>query len=187
MSSFYAAVDVFSASTGATRWIWEGPQGNVGNTALAWSPDGSRLAMSNYYQVYLFDSLSGKKTGECRSPQMRPNTRYHAQIKDISWSPDGRYIVSTGDCIEIWDTRTSIQTLRYPRTEEDGDLNAVAWSPTDGRLASSSARAVHIWDALNAVQLTSFPHAAVFTLDWSPDGTYLASGGRDCLVRVWRT
>jgi WD40 repeat protein len=185
---FAAAVDVWNSSTGETRWTWNGPASIDGATALAWSPDGNRLAVSNYNQIYLFDSSSGRQSGECRALKMRPNTRYHSSIKDISWSADGMHIASIGDCIEIWDARTGGQLLRYDRTDEDGDLNAVAWSPVDDeRLASTSARGVHIWDAFNAVQLNTYPHEYGSALGWSADGAYLASGGFDCLIRVWRT
>lgn len=187
MSSFFTAVDVWSPLTGATQWTWEGPQGMAGKTALAWSPDGHRLAMSNYSELYIFDASSGRQLDTYRSPEMRPSTRYFNDINDISWSPKAKYIATIGSFIEIWHAIAGDPLIRYARTEEDGYLNAVAWSPTDGRLASSSSHRVHVWDSLNAVQLTSYPHQGVFTLSWSPDGTYLASGGQDCLVHVWRT
>lgn len=184
---FSNVVDVWSLSTGETRWTAEVPSGFGGHLALAWSPDGRRVAAGSDYEVYLFDSASGRQLAACRSAQLRPDTRYHSTIKDISWSADGRYIASTGDCIEIWDATTGTQILRYDRTDEDGYLNAVAWSPAGGRLASTSARGVHIWDALNAAQLATYPHEYGSALSWSPDGAYLASGGFDRLIRTWRT
>jgi WD40 repeat protein len=179
------AVDTWNSSTGETRWTWK-TGGLPHNGTLAWSPDGSRLAAGIGYAVHLFDSASGRKSGEYQSAQLRPNTRYHSEIKDISWSADGRYIATTGDCVEIWDASTGTQIMRYDRTDEDGYLNAVAWSPVDGRLASTSARGVHIWDGLNAVQLATYPHEYGSALGWSPDGACLASGGLDRLIRVWR-
>lgn len=179
------AVDMWNSSTGETRWTWK-TGGSIGGTALAWSPDGRRLAVGHGYAVDLLDSASGRHSGECQLG-LRPDTPFRSTIKDISWSADGRYIASTGDCIEIWDASTGAQILRYDRTDEDGYLNAVAWSPVDGRLASTSARGVHIWDALGAIQLATYPHEYGSALGWSADGAYLASGGFDRLIRVWRT
>jgi WD40 repeat protein len=74
--------------------------------ALAWSPDGSRLAISNEQDVMLHDAVSG-----------RPAVRLadEAVVRAVAFSPDGdRLLTVTGTKAHIWDTRT--QTVIHALT-----------------------------------------------------------------------
>lgn len=68
--------------------------------ALAWSPDGGRLACGlRNGSVHLFDAATGRLTGT-----LAPHER---QIFDIAWSPDGRVIVTAdAECLRISDVAT---------------------------------------------------------------------------------
>jgi WD40 repeat protein len=78
--------------------------------------------------------------------------------------------------------------VRVLRADNQGDVEAVAWSP-DGRwLASGSDdNKVRIWDRESGLELRRFEGHThwVYSVSWSPDGRRLASGSLDKTVRIW--
>lgn len=54
--------------------------------------------------------------------------------------------------------------------------------------ACTCAVSVKVWDvATRKLKLDLPGHAdEVFTVDWSPDGGSVASGGKDQVLRIWR-
>ena len=47
---------------------------------------------------------------------------------------------------------------------------------------------LQVWEVATKKLKTDLPGHAdeVFTVDWSPDGTSVASGGKDQVLRIWR-
>ena len=69
-----------------------------------------------------------------------------------------------------------------------GIVRCLAISP-DGRwvFSASDDKSVRIWDTQNAVMQCRLEHdCRVWTVDVSPVGCNLASGGIDNMVRIWR-
>ena len=64
---------------------------------------------------------------------------HSAWVKDVSWSPTGKYIASGGDdgLVIIWDTtkRTSI----YTHDGQTSHINGLGWSPQGELVASGAA------------------------------------------------
>jgi eukaryotic-like serine/threonine-protein kinase len=74
-------------------------QMHLGNiTALAWSPDGTRLAVASYQCVYILGHKQGKIIHRFRYDG------HDSWVRAVAWSPDGRHIVSGGDdkCAHVW-------------------------------------------------------------------------------------
>ena len=68
-------------------------------------------------------------------------------VNAVSWSPDGRRLVSASadSTIKVWDTQTGRETLTL--RGHTGEVGGVSWSPDGRRLASAGMDgAIRIWD-----------------------------------------
>lgn len=89
--------------------------------------------------------------------------------------------------VQVWNSAT--QKAAYVYHDNQGAIEAVAWSLDSKRIASADTNAqVQVWDALTGHNLFTFSSDSnVNALAWSPNGKYLASGGDnwDNTVQVW--
>lgn len=110
----------------------------------------------------------------------------------VYWSPDGRWII-TGDqtpSVHLYDVRAD-----YPLHIQGFQIKvkSMAWQGSGEWLAVAGGPDVTLWpcsgktgpEGVNPKQLNGHS-AEVTALDFKPDGTCLASGGRDGLVLLWR-
>src|SRR5260370_27940314 len=112
----------------------------------------------------------------------------HASIFGVSWSPDGKRIVSGGgsNTVQVRDVATGniLLNMRGHR----GQVWAVAWSPDGKRIASASwDGTAQVWDATNGHHLLNYrghtnPGPSVA---WSPDSQQIVSAGSDDTAQVW--
>jgi WD40 repeat protein len=180
----------------------KGPDGIV--EAMEWSPDGKLLAAasnaaidySHHYPVRVWDVQAGKVIRQLRG--------HLGRVWGIAWSPDGASIATTGldGVLKVWDVARGRELRKL-----SGSYCA-SWSPDGQKIASavaavdgyeyketpdaSKGRMGEVWSVATGKQskwlnttgkLTS--EREMYSLDWSPDGKTIASGGRDGMVRVW--
>lgn len=98
------------------------------------SPDGSRLAVSsccNPGRVLVLDARTGRLLLTTRGGDP-------TAIRDIAWSPDGRWIAaaSSDNSAHVYDARTG--RLRFTTPGNIAEDNGVDWSPDSTRLAVAS-------------------------------------------------
>jgi len=130
------------AVLGTTLITYPGHTYETGVLAVAWSPDGQRIA-----------SGSGDKTVQVWDAATGGNAliyRGHASwVNAAAWSPDGRRIASAGwdDTVQVWDAVTGDIIFTYHGHTKG--VEAVAWSPDGQRIASASNDdSVRVWQAI---------------------------------------
>ncbi len=119
-------------------------------------------------------------------------------INTIAMFPDGRYLVSgdDGGTVAIWNLAIPQNPIATYRANDS--VWAVAASPNLSQLASGDKnRKVQIGRKESIINSRKELHGDfstldshsgfVYTVEFSPDGTILASGGADRRIRLWNT
>ncbi len=173
-STASAIVSVWDASSGCE--IPELPGGGD-SMALAWEPNGTRLAEGDYRQyVHLWDANTGE--------ELRTLRGHRGSVDQVAWSPDGTRLASGSrdETVKIWDTDSGeeIRTLRG-HTETVGRLK---WSPDGRHLVSSSPNEIKVWD-VDANELTQLGEGSTIRYQsaLSADVRRVVSVGKDQTVR----
>jgi len=118
-------IRLFNARTGMiVRWLQpRGPLGGV--QGLAFTPDGLKLAASRGHVIALWDVKTGTLTRAWDAGQ--------GQIFDIGLPSDGRYLISTGRDVRIWEPNTALLQLTLDKNASA--VRHVAVSDSGERMA----------------------------------------------------
>jgi WD40 repeat protein len=155
-------------------------------SCLEFSPDSRLLAIGHNNGIGIYDAMTGKV--------VHPFKRTPTSVPALSFSPDGSRLCSAGASaceLKIWDVAGEKPIFAIP--EHANANNAVAFSP-DGRLLASAGVAepgtttVTIRDAqppYSVRRMLKGHKRYVWTLAFSPDTRYLASGSLDSTAKVW--
>jgi len=104
----------------------------------------------------------------------------------ISFSPDGRRFVTTGNVrvvLTLWDAMAGVELRRLTR-EPVPRARDFAFSPDGKRVALAEGRDIaSVWDAETGEQLTVFRghDSPVVSVAYSPDGRRIASSSRETI------
>jgi WD40 repeat protein len=156
--------------------------------AMAFSRDGSRLALASGKDIQICDA----KTGQ--NPIFLNGHR--VQVRALAFSPDGKLLVSgAGDAnpfnrvfeLKLWDAIEG--KFLADLKGHAGVVNSVVFMP-DGKtlLSGSSDATVVVWDVEGRKQketLTDPNQINVVVL--SPDAKTAASGGWNKVIKLWDT
>jgi WD40 repeat protein len=146
--------------------------------AVAFSPDGSRLATGSMdHTARIWDLTTGQRLLEISCGYW---------VEAVAFSPDGTRLATgcTDKCARVWDAASGRQLLEV---RHGGYVHSVAFSPDGARLASGGEDdTARIWDATTGQQQLKLIHPSrVRTVAFSPDGTRLATGCMDNVARIW--
>ena len=154
-----------------------------GDRAVAFSPDGQRLAVASGIGVWLYEVATSRALALLRTV---------SPVYSVAISRDGATVAAGlgNGQVELWEMErgTSIGTLEHSRMW----VTAVAFSP-DGRslAAGSEDQIIKVWDVETQAPVATWEVAKMGNglgstlVDFSPDGTMLVSGFDDGTVRLW--
>jgi WD40 repeat protein len=159
-----------------------------------------RELSSKFYFVLLLFSITNMGV-HAQAPRIVINPLGHsAKIHNVVFSPDGHQIISVSEdkTIRIWSAETGEMLKKFESQIGEGPegmFYASALSP-DGKLLavagykveSENENYVVIIDLEKGTQVsTAVGHTDVInSLSFSGSGKYLASGGADNVVKIWR-
>ena len=164
--------------------------GNVytgGAWCLAYSPDGSHLAIAGGYgAAHIWDTITGKI--------LHTLTGHTNSVWGVAYSADGIHLTtaSADGTARIWDATTGIAL--HTLTGHTGALLGVAYSPDGTQLTTAGGDGTAgIWDATTGetrytlagyTRLTGHT-GAVWGVAYSPVGKQLATASFDGTARIW--
>lgn len=160
----------------------------AGETArhVAWNRDSSMMAAASDFQTYLWRMDMPERP-------IRALGRHDRVMYGLAFSPDGSYLLTTAKDRQArlwnWATGTAL-------AEHRGFGNGILWSPDGRRIGWKTPSA---WELLEFTpptgwkifsepppEIPSDGNIGPLTVDFSPDGRWLATGSYDA-VRVYRT
>ncbi|MDO9299934.1 MAG: hypothetical protein Q7T89_01060 [Anaerolineales bacterium] len=154
--------------------------GGGSSGALAWAPNSGQIGFSIQERgLSVINVNTGKPVAALEDFIVSPF--------DLSWSPDGLRLISTGD-LGYGLRRWRVDTDKWVRLFDTRPQPAmqVSWSPDGTQIASGHfGGTVCVWNAANN-QCEGYIVAhfnSVDALDWSPDSSQIATASG--AIRVW--
>ena len=204
---------LFSLNTFAqeyTQWgIPEGAKARLGKGSIneiAYSPDGTQLAVASSIGIWLYDVQAGE--------ELALLTGHTGSVNSMVFSPDGTILASistTGvDAVHLWDVATGM--LKNTLKGHASVVTSIAFSPDGTTLAGGGdiiltallseddalftallenedlvMDVVWLWDIAtgNLKNTLKGRLSIIRSITVSPDGTTLASGSWDDTVHLW--
>ncbi len=152
-------------------------------TALAFNADGSRLAVTGYHEVLLYDTASLKLQARLIGISER--------VQSIAYSPDGKKLAAVGGApgrfgeVQVWNPDDEKLLVSAPVTFDT--LYGVSWSPDNKSLAfgcsDNTVRAVEAATGKQILQMGTHSDWVLGTV-FSQDGLHLVSVGRDMSMKL---
>jgi WD40 repeat protein/DNA-binding SARP family transcriptional activator len=168
-----------------------------GYWTVIWNPNtGEELARTPTYDCYLMRPMFSPDsqllaTGCIFSGENTPVRIFSAYTGELVrelpsqdgwsyspvWSQDGKYLAVTYSkaMVRIWDTTTWKIVQSF--ASHTGAVWDVNWSPDGTRLVSGDINGSgYVWDFATAQVVQSFKNSGLVSVDWSPDGKFIAGG-----------
>ena len=143
------------------------------------APDNKRLFLAGTSTSYLWDIAADKLIHTLPLP--------FGRLKSAAFSPDGR-MLACGD----WDGKLHVWNSLQAAEERVltglvGYVHCLVISPDNRLLAAGGWRRISVWELETGQERCTFRdyEGDAFSLAFSPDGRYLASGNGDVSVLIW--
>jgi hypothetical protein len=192
LASFGGGLKWWDAATGRLLHEWDHSQRHFGYTCLALTPDGRRLAGSDFNTLEIWDTTDPAQPVRLREPG-------HV-VEFVAFSSGGRRLAA---CRNRYELLSMIDTERNANVwaQSSRPANAAAFSPDGTLLAVAEGNlpmgwmvqrqqgnigAVELLDADNGRAVaTLYRDVSMRAVAFAPDGGTLAAGGEDHVIRFW--
>ena len=150
---------------------------------LAFSPDGTLLAVAGFHEVLLWKADGSELVGRLVGLSER--------VESLAFSPDGQKLAVSGGRpsqmgeVQVWDVKKRKLVLSVPITYDT--VYGVSWSPDGTKIAfGCSDNTVRAIDAKSGKQILFMGSHSDWALDtvFSADGSHLISVGRDMTAKL---
>jgi hypothetical protein len=154
-------------------------------SALAYSPDGKRIAVATSGRIEIRNSPGGKSRLTI--------TNLHGKITAVHFSPDGKQIVAAGGITglngvaQLFDAKTGALIREFGGHRDT--LYDAELSPDGATLATAGYdKSIRLWQTADAkvFRTINVHNGAIFDLVFDPSGKVLASASADQTVKLWR-
>lgn len=160
--------------------IWDAGTGaliascrHFGLSALAFSPDGHKVASAGDTTVKVWDAAS--------SELLLTYSGHGNLVRDVAFHPGGSRIASCAgdDTVQIWDAETGVLAVTFTH----GHVTSVGFSRDGSRVVSGGTASAHIWDASSGQLLLTIAELAL-RVAFSPGGAQVATSDR-ARLKLW--
>jgi eukaryotic-like serine/threonine-protein kinase len=152
---------------------------------LSWSPDGRHLVSAvGDGLVRILDADTATEI-----------VSYSHNARTVAWSPDGAKLASGGEAeLEVRPWNAGEGRPMEPVLRRAGLIHSLTWSPDGRRLAvvsfddnsGSPGWGLNVWDTTSGERVFRENHVTqLWSVAFSPNGAWLATGGKDGIVRVF--
>jgi WD40 repeat protein/tRNA A-37 threonylcarbamoyl transferase component Bud32 len=185
-----------SGSSDTTVRLWDARSGkpigtlalNAGNVRfVTYSPDGKRLAVSALTRNEQMDLTTGRRVSlwdVFRYKLLHEENCEAVNGDEVSFSPDGRTLISPANVLQPWNTETGL-----PMKREGGEkwANAAVFSPDGQHIALAFGNNVSIQDRYSGRETRKLKghEDTIISLSYSPDRRRVATASLDRTVRIW--
>ena len=148
--------------------------------AVAFSPDGKRLAIATGAGIWFYDAQTYQETVLL--------TGHTEVVRAVAFSPDGKTLASGARdaTVKLWNVENGENIATFVRNAIG--VESVAFSPNGKMLAAGTEGGpIKLWDVENGQNLATFNGETprVFSVAFSPDSKTIASGGSDNAIKLW--
>jgi len=180
---------LWDVKTGQLVRTFVGGEGDV--FAGAFSPDGNQIVTGGgtdrgglpgprNAELHLWDVASGREIRQFRG--------HKRTVTSISFSADGRRILSVGNLARLWDVQSGRQLFVW--SKEGGQLVHGAELSNDGRsVLTNESDHVTVWDTSSGKQSANIQRPSRFgsfaAAHFSPDAKLVATSSSDKTARTW--
>ncbi len=163
-----------------------------GMLEAAFSPDSRRIATvtANSNDVRVWDASTGQPATPVITDDFPGRQRgfNNGRTLTVAFSPDGKFLLLTGDTARVRDAATG-QPVPALQPMEATRPVAAAFSPDGARIVTLNADGVgaRVWDATTGAQVREFARdsGSLRTVAFSPDGTRIATATDNGIAHLW--